>query len=236
MIKSKAFDEDRSQFDYSDHTKNIWQLRVSFDQFLFSIILRRNYQHDILIIVEAQFLTPPRQNVDIKPEGHLNFAWFTENVENCIMRHICTYIFLFNLHLCVIMVSYIFWIYWTKKAWEQDWKLSQIYTFNSIPVAKYISIIIKQLEVKSFIKIFSFQYSLRNAQYIWLIFPVTTLSSHDDTFKKVYLQIWFSYLEWLYFCVLNFSRNAKDFDPFFAKFRENCERNKITQFTLLIAP
>ena len=71
-----------------------------------------------------------------------------------------------------------------KKAWEQDWKLSQIYTFNSIPVAKYISIIIKQLEVKSFIKIFSFEYSLRNAQYIWLIFPLTTLSSHDDTFKK----------------------------------------------------
>ena len=74
-----------------------------------------------------------------------------------------------------------------KKAWEQDWKLSQIYTFNSIPVAKYISIIIKQLEVKSFIKIFSFEYSLRNAQYIWLIFPVTTLSSHDDTFKKKFI-------------------------------------------------
>ena len=41
-------------------------------------------------------------------------------------------------------------------------------------------------------------------------------------------------LEWLYFCVLNFSRNAKDFDPFFAKFRENCERKKIVQFTLLL--
>ena len=41
-------------------------------------------------------------------------------------------------------------------------------------------------------------------------------------------------VEWLYFCVLNFSRNAKGFDPFFAKFRENCERNKIIQFILLL--
>ena len=33
-------------------------------------------------------------------------------------------------------------------------------------------------------------------------------------------------IEWLYFCVFKFSRNAKDFTPFFAKFRENCESNK----------
>ena len=122
MIKSKAFDEDRSQFDYSDHTKNIWQLRVSFDQFLFSIILRRNYQHDILIIVEAQFLTPPRQNVDIKPEGHLNFAWFTENVENCIIRHIPTTHFYSTCTFVLSWSALYFGHIEPKKAWEQDWK------------------------------------------------------------------------------------------------------------------
>ena len=40
-------------------------------------------------------------------------------------------------------------------------------------------------------------------------------------------------VEWLYFCVLNFSRNAKGFDPFFANFRENCERTKVLQFAYL---
>ena len=34
-------------------------------------------------------------------------------------------------------------------------------------------------------------------------------------------------IEWLYFCVFKFSRNAKDFIPFFAKFRENCESKKM---------
>ena len=37
---------------------------------------------------------------------------------------------------------------------------------------------------------------------------------------------WFK-LEWYQFCVFEFSRNAKDFDPFFEKFRENCEINKV---------
>ena len=37
-----------------------------------------------------------------------------------------------------------------------------------------------------------------------------------------------SELEWLYFCVFKFSRNAKEFTSFFAKFREICENKKIS--------
>ena len=43
--------------------------------------------------------------------------------------------------------------------------------------------------------------------------------------SKVRLIHYFN-IEWLYFCVFKFSRNAKDFTPFFAKFRENCESKK----------
>ena len=49
---------------------------------------------------------------------------------------------------------------------------------------------------------------------------VQTLIGFTITRSKMLL------LEWLYFCVFKFSRNAKDFTPFFAKFRENCESKK----------
>ena len=41
-------------------------------------------------------------------------------------------------------------------------------------------------------------------------------------------------LEWYQFCIFDFSRNAKDFALFFAKFRENCERKRLHD-TLLIS-
>ena len=50
---------------------------------------------------------------------------------------------------------------------------------------------------------------------------------HRKTFKSSKTHISSLKLEWYQFCVFDFSRNAKDFDPFFAKFRENCERNKV---------
>ena len=40
-------------------------------------------------------------------------------------------------------------------------------------------------------------------------------------------------IEWLYFRVFKFSRNAKDFTPFFAKFRENCESKKTHHIDLI---
>ena len=43
-------------------------------------------------------------------------------------------------------------------------------------------------------------------------------------YYTLFLHDWLE-IEWYHFCVFDFSRNAKDFDPFFAKFRENCERN-----------
>ena len=44
-----------------------------------------------------------------------------------------------------------------------------------------------------------------------------------------------SRIEWLYFRVFKFSRNAKDFTAFFAKFRENCESKKTSHIGYLSA-
>ena len=71
----------------------------------------------------------------------------------------------------------------------------------------YIHLVFEQNFLKC---LFLFRYTL-------LHFDCTELCS------STYTQV-----EWLYFCVFKFSRNAKDFTPFFAKLGKNCESNKPT--------